>query len=139
MFSRIVLATDGSQEADKAVSYALNLASRYHSKVYIVHAYTRIPEMFGEPIYDSMLSERTSDSLQILARAARPLRDAGVNVDTELLEGDAAEAILRVADIRDSDLIIIGARGMNELQERLLGSASYHVIHHAKCPVLVVR
>lgn len=139
MFSRIVLATDGSLEADKAVSYALNLASRYHSTVYVVHAYTPIPEMFGEPIYDRALSERTGDSLDMLARAARPLRDAGIKVDTELLEGDAADAILRVAETRNSDLIIIGARGMNELQELLLGSASYHVIHHAKCPVLVVR
>lgn len=95
--------------------------------------------MLGEPIYDSLLAERTSDSLRILARAARPLRDAGIAVDTELLEGDAAEAILRVAETRECDLIIIGARGMNELQELLLGSASYHVIRHAKCPVLVVR
>lgn len=139
MFSRILLATDGSDEAEKAVSYALNLASRYHSTVYVVHAYARIPEMFGAPIYDSLLADRTSDSLQVLARAARPFHDAGVKVDTELLEGDPADAILRVAETRDCDLIVLGARGMNELQELLLGSASYHVIHHAKCPVLVVR
>lgn len=139
MFSRILFATDGSDEAQKAQSVALDLASRYHSMVYIVHAYAHVPEMLGAPVYDSLLSERTGDGHQVLVQASKPFREAGITVDTELFDGDPAGAILRVAETRNCDLIVLGARGMNELQEVLLGSASYHVIHHAKCPVLVVR
>ncbi len=139
MFSRILFATDGSSEAQKAQAVALDLASRYHSSVFIVHAYAHVPEMLGAPVYDSLLSERTGDGQQVLEEASRPFRDSGISVDTELFDGDPAGAILRVAEIRTCDLIVVGARGMNQLQELLLGSASYHVIHHAKCPVLVVR
>ena len=139
MFSHILLATDGSGEAQKAQIVALDLARRYHSAVSVVHAYAHVPEVLGAPVYDSLLSERTGDGQQILAQASQPFRDAGISVDTELFDGDPAGAILRVAETRGCDLIVVGARGMNELEELLLGSASYHVIHHARCPVLVVR
>ncbi|MCK7482230.1 MAG: universal stress protein [Candidatus Moduliflexus flocculans] len=60
-------------------------------------------------------------------------------MDEDLLEGPAAEAILSAAAIRNSDLIVMGSRGMGALKGMVLGSVSTKVFHYAPCPVMVVR
>jgi nucleotide-binding universal stress UspA family protein len=67
------------------------------------------------------------------------LREAGLEVIVEVLEGPPADAVLRVADIRQCDLIVIGSRGHGTLASLLLGSVSHRVLAHARVPVLVVR
>jgi nucleotide-binding universal stress UspA family protein len=60
-------------------------------------------------------------------------------VDEEILEGPASEAILRVAETRKPDLLVIGGRGMSTWQGLLLGSVSMAVTQRAECPVLVIK
>jgi nucleotide-binding universal stress UspA family protein len=67
------------------------------------------------------------------------LRDSGVDVDTEVLQGPPAEAILRVTEARQADLIVMGTRGHGELTSLLLGSVSHRVLAHTHVPVMVVR
>ena len=62
-----------------------------------------------------------------------------LNVTTEILEGPAAEAILRVADTYTCDLIVLGSRGLGTFEGLLLGSVSNTVLQHAKIPVLIVK
>jgi nucleotide-binding universal stress UspA family protein len=85
------------------------------------------------------VAENTRVGSAVLEQAAHPLEEAGIRVIRELLEGPLAEAILNVAAVRDCDLIIMGARGLSDLQGLLVGSVSHKVIQHAHCPVLVVR
>ena len=139
MFSRILFATDGSDEAQQALDYAFDLARRYRSRVYVVHSYAHIPEVLGAPAFDHIVSERVGSGRQILSASLKSFEDVGIPVEGELLEGDLADVTLRVADTRDCELIIIGERSMNQLEEPLLGRPSDHVIRNAKCPVLVIR
>jgi nucleotide-binding universal stress UspA family protein len=60
-------------------------------------------------------------------------------MDEDLLEGPAAEAILSAAATRNSDLIVMGSRGMGSLKGMVFGSVSTRVAHYAPCPVMVVR
>lgn len=60
-------------------------------------------------------------------------------LETDVLEGPAAEAILRVAEVRKVDLIVMGTRGLGQLKGLLLGSQSQKVLAHAPCPVLLAR
>ena len=139
MFTRILYATDGSDHARKALDYTRELATLMKAEVIVVHAYASISDILGEPEYDRVLQRRLEAATEVLEEAAGALEAAGIPVVRELLEGPMAEAILRVAEVRECDLIVVGARGLSDLQGLLLGSVSHKVIQHAACPVLVVR
>ena len=71
--------------------------------------------------------------------AVKEVGDVPCEVNTEIIEGDPATAIIDVAATRKSDLIVMGSRGLGRLAGLLLGSTSQKVVSHAACPVLIVR
>jgi nucleotide-binding universal stress UspA family protein len=73
------------------------------------------------------------------ARRALPAdhRQAGVETETEVLDGDPPGRILELAKLRDVDLIVVGSRGLGPIAGTLLGSVSREVLHHADRPVLI--
>ena len=146
MFGSIIVGTDGSDTATTAVRYAIDLARELDARLLIVSAY--------EPVSDQRLtSEKVEvpkdlqwmvnpheDVLAMLATAEGDARGAGVeNVETFARQGDAADAILDVAEEQRSDLIVVGNRGMTGAKRFLLGSVPNKVSHHAPCSVLIVR
>jgi nucleotide-binding universal stress UspA family protein len=145
MFRSIVVGTDGSETARKAVQEAIDLAKAVGAAVVVVSAY--------EPVPQARLREearQTPDDLQwminpredvdaTLSDAAGVIRDAGLEVETFAREGDPADAILDVAEERDADLIVVGNKGMTGARRFLLGSVPNKVSHHAPCSVLIVR
>ncbi len=139
MFKHIEFATDGSEHSRKALDYAVDLAKRYQAQVIVVHVYPDVSDMLGEPVYDQLVSHRVLEGNKIIDETINELAKAGIKTTRELLSGSPAEAILNVADTRGCDLIVMGARGLSDLQGLLLGSVSHQVIQHAKCPVMVIR
>jgi nucleotide-binding universal stress UspA family protein len=139
MFECIVYATDGSDHARKALAYARDLAKLHDAELFVVHVYPSVSHLLGYEEYDTVLVHRIADAKKIIEEAEKELELAGLTFHIELLEGPLAEAIINVAETRGADLIIIGARGMSSIEGLLLGSVSQKVIHHATCPVLVVR
>jgi len=139
MFTCILLATDGSPHSEVATRYACDLASRYQARVYVVYAYAPIPEWLGYSESSALIAQRTQVGQDILGKAMATLREAGIEAESELLEGPAAEAILSVARTRGCDLIVMASRGQGQMKELLLGSVSHKVVSHAPCPVLVTR
>jgi nucleotide-binding universal stress UspA family protein len=139
MFDCIVFATDGSDHARKALDYARNLADLHKSRVFIVHVYPNLSDFLGFKDYSDIATQRIANGEKILDEAAEALSSHGLTVETELLEGPTAEAILQVAEVRKADLIILGARGLGTLKGLLLGSVSHKVLQHASCPVLIIH
>jgi nucleotide-binding universal stress UspA family protein len=146
MFGSIVVGTDGSATAAIAVRHATELAGQFGARLHIVSAY--------EPVSDQRLrSERIEipkdlqwmvnpreDVLDLLESARNEAVEAGVSqVETFARQGDAADAILDVAEEQRSDLIVVGNRGMTGAKRFLLGSVPNKVSHHAPCSVLIVR
>ena len=145
MFSSIVVGTDGSETAGKAVLQATELARQVGAKVNLVSAY--------EPVSGQRLSQERrevpkdmewmvnprEDVEATLKDAAEKLEGAGVEVDTFAREGDAADAILDVAEETHADLIVVGNKGMTGTKRFLLGSVPNKVSHHAPCSVLIIR
>jgi nucleotide-binding universal stress UspA family protein len=145
MFSSIVVGTDGSETARKAVRAAADLAVLAGATLDIVSAY--------EPVSGQRLrqeSRQAPGDLQwtinpredvdaTLAEAAEAVEGAGIAVQTFAREGDPADAILDVAEERGSDLIVVGNKGMTGAKRFLLGSVPNKVSHHAPCSVLIIR
>jgi nucleotide-binding universal stress UspA family protein len=139
MFQRILYATDTSEHARKALDYARELAKLHQSELVLVHVYEPVSSLLAHPTYDNLLQERISTGHRIMKEVVTALQGDAIPVIEELLEGPAARAIVSVANTRQCDLIVLGARGLSDLQSLLLGSISHEVIRHAPCPVLVVR
>ncbi len=140
MIENILLATDGSAPAGRAADLAASLATRYHSKVMVLHAFAMIPRYLGEPNFEEALRKTLDGSRALVDDAAKRLRELGVaEVDTDVIEGPAANVILGVAETRKPDLLVLGARGLSTWQGLLLGSVSMAVTQRAECPVLVVK
>ncbi len=146
MISSIVVGTDGSDTATIAVRQAIALARALKARLQIVSAY--------EPVSDSGLrAERLrtptdvqwtvnprEDVLALLESAQRDADGAGVErVETFARVGDAADAILDIAEEHGSDLIVVGNKGMTGATRFLLGSVPNKISHHAPCSVLIVR
>jgi nucleotide-binding universal stress UspA family protein len=140
MFERILLAVDGSDRALNAARTAGELARAMNSEMLrIVIAYDPIPPYLGEPNFQQAIDARLQEANTILDAAVQAVGPLPIDVHTELIEGSPAEAIINVADTRQSDLIVMGSRGLGRLAGALLGSTSQKVIGHAPCPVLIVR
>ena len=140
MFARILLAVDGSEHAVRAAKVAAEMAHCMKSvELRIVVAYEPIPSFLGEPNLQLAINARLNEAQGILKKAVELVGNSHIDVHTELIESDAAEAIIEVAKTRNSDVIIMGSRGLGRLAGLLLGSTSQKVVSHAPCPVLIVR
>lgn len=140
MFERILLAVDGSEHALHAARIAAELACTMNSKrLRIVVCFDRIPTYLGEPYLQRVIQDRLVDAQNILQKAVETVGDIPAEIHTELIEGDPAEAIIEVAKTRNSNLIVMGSRGLGGLAGLVLGSTSQKVVSHAPCPVLIAR
>lgn len=140
MFKRILLAVDGSEHAERAAKVAADLAHCMKSaELRIVVAYEAIPSYLGEPNLQAAVNARLLEAQEIMKKAVELAGNSLIDVHTEMIEGNPAEVIIEVAKIRQSELIVMGSRGLGRLAGLVLGSTSQKVVSHAPCPVLIVR
>ena len=145
MFRSIVVGTDGSDTAGKAVQEAIDLAKSVSASVYVVSAYEPVPqgrlreEARQAPEDLQWMINPREDVDNTLQEAAEQAKEAGVDVHIHARQGDPADAILDVAEETNADLIIVGNKGMTGAKRFLLGSVPNRVSHHAPCSVLIIR
>jgi nucleotide-binding universal stress UspA family protein len=139
MFSKILVAYDGSPHSQRAIVVAAELAHCTQAQLHVVYAYDPLPADLGEPNYQNLLDRVLSWANEIVAGGTALVQDKSIPVTRDVLEGPAAAAILRVAEAEKFDLIVMGSRGLGQFAGLLLGSVSDRVLHHAKVPVMVVR
>lgn len=146
MFKRILVCSDGSQEALFAARAASVLAKRFDSEVRLLDVFTlSLIEIAGPdaripPIAPETLGQMALHQHEDILCAIRPVFDAANIPFTAIQErGSAVATIIEVAEREQIDLIVLGSRGLNGLQSLLLGSVSQGVLHHAHCSVLVLH
>jgi nucleotide-binding universal stress UspA family protein len=128
MFQTIVVGTDGSQTAARAIRHAAALARSSDAKLFLVRA-------FRVGTHDD--AERQEDVERDLHHDVLALAGDGVQAEAYARVGQAADVILDVARWKDADLIVVGNKSMHG-PRRLLGSVPNTVSHHAPCTVLLV-
>jgi nucleotide-binding universal stress UspA family protein len=141
MSETIVVGTDGSDTAKRAVQEAVRLAKALHAELHVVAGFqpmhARIP---GAARGASVVSQLLPDSHveATVQEAAAAVRLAGVDVKTHVVRGDPADALLNVGRDVGASTIVVGNRGMRG-GRRVLGSVPNTVSHKANCNVLIVQ
>jgi nucleotide-binding universal stress UspA family protein len=141
-YRTIVVGTDGSATAARAVEQSIDLAAADGARLVVVTAFERTDAKPDDRIPADvrwMITE--PNEAERHARRARELaNDKGVtDVVVQALEGEAADELLDAADTFDADLIVVGSVGLTGSARLLLGSVASSVLHHAPCDVLVVH
>ena len=139
MFKCIVVGVDGSTQSLLALDYASGLAENYGAKLIMVHAYPHTSDLREYDEYDKFVSKRKDAGYKVLKNARVGMKNRDIDVEEDLLEGPAANAILKVIEAQKADLVILGTRGMGSIKGLVFGSVSSKVMHYATCPVMVVR
>ena len=141
MYESIVVGTDGSETAQRAVAEATRLASAFGGELHLVLAYEplRGARIVGAPEGAAKVWDIKPDAAAqtTVDQAAATVRRSGVEVKVHTVTGDAADALLEVAKKEKANLIVVGNRGMHGVP-RMLGSVPNKVSHRAGCSVLIV-
>jgi nucleotide-binding universal stress UspA family protein len=133
---QILIAVDTSEYSNKAFKYACNLARDSESELQILH----VIENFVDVGY-SISKELENTGRRTLHKYDARARSVGLlSVNTILAKGNPAEEILKVADKKNINIIVVGSRGhYASLSDYLLGSTSYKLAHYSKCTVVIVK
>jgi len=145
-YKSIVVGTDGSATAERAVRQAAQLAADEAARLVVVSAYQasgdrlsvaqsdRVPDDIRFTLTDRAQTEELAERGRAIAR------EAGVGkVVVQALEGEPARVLLEAANDFDADLIVVGSRGLTSHAHFILGSVAASVAHHAPCDVLVAH
>ena len=143
--TKILLATDGSQEARQAAQAAAELSKDTGSEVHVTYVLPSPRELRGHHTYSkevmkSVLEQAEGDAQSFIEEQAEQIRASGGKVaETHLQTGEPDKEIVRLSEELGVGTIVIGSRGLGGLKRSLMGSVSESVVRHAHCPVLVVR
>jgi nucleotide-binding universal stress UspA family protein len=149
MLEKVLLATDGSEYSKKAIGFAvrllentscrLTLLTVIEEPVYPMPQDEITPPLESIPPYEDMREAFLDGAESMLVRDQSPLREAGIEMETTVRFGHPAAEILGELEEGGYEMVILGSHGHGVLGEVLLGSVSYRISHHAKCPVLIVH
>ena len=141
MFQKILLPTDGSENAEKTIQYAIQLAQLSQATIIVMYAYNpqltlRKRAAVAAEAFRASLQE---EAMEIVTEVAERIKAAGLAVSALAVEGAPAEAILHASEDVQPDLIIMGSRGGGGLPGLALGSTAERVVRHSMVSVLVVK
>jgi nucleotide-binding universal stress UspA family protein len=143
--TKILLATDGSQEARQAAQAAAELSKDTGSEVHVTYVLPSPRELRGHHTYSkevmkSVLEQAEGDAQSFIEEQAEQIRASGGKVaETHLQTGEPDKEIVRLSEELGAGAIVIGSRGLGAVSRALMGGVSESVVRHAHCPVLVVR
>jgi len=137
----LLVAVDGSEFSDKAVRYACAMGPSLGAEVVLLHV---VPMLVSATPYHDTVSDQPFLALQkvgedILAKAKQIAVALKCEVTELISHGDPANKIVDIATERNSDLIIMGSRGVSGIKRLFVGSISDKVMNQAPCPVMIVR
>jgi len=155
LFEKILVPLDGSEHSLKALEIAIQIAKKFDGKITLIHVYSVTirpvimpePTTLTPPMIPAMTPAEVSKAVEATRKAGASILTDGeqkvkaeeVQVEKILEEGHTVQEIVKTAKEGKFDLIVIGGRGISKIRELLLGSVTDGVIHHAPCPVLVIK
>ncbi|MEM2148169.1 MAG: universal stress protein [Candidatus Bathyarchaeia archaeon] len=154
MFNKILVPLDGSEHSLKALNIAIQIAKKFSGKITLINVYSVsvrpvvVPEpatftpaipMMPPAEYSKIAEAAKEAGTRILTENAEKVKAEGIEVETQLREGNTVNEIVKAAKEGNFDIIVMGARGLGKIKGMLLGSVSDGVIRNAPCPVLITK
>lgn len=140
MYNKILLATDGSENAGRAAENAGRLARELSSHLIVVYISSSPPSQsrMAKANFNihSILEE---DAGTAIKSSLEYFEELGLEYTLRVAIGDPAAEIIETSEKEKADLLIIGSRGLGALRGAVIGSVSQKVAHHVKCPVMIVK
>ncbi len=149
LISKILIPHDGSEYADKALFWALDIAEKYSAKAEVINVIPlsglfstgMYPLETGAPLFEPSLQRSRDAAHRMVAGVLEKARFSkpSIAVSSKILEGKPAEKIVEAAKEGRFDLIVMGSRGLGAVREFFLGSVTGRVVNTATCPVVIVK
>jgi nucleotide-binding universal stress UspA family protein len=134
---RVLLATDGSEDARNATHTAVDLVAKCGAELHVVHVWRDVPSPYARSFIKRELARQGQEILDAEVAAIEEL--GGEIAGAHLAGGRISDEVLRRAKTVGADLIVLGSRGRGAVGRLLLGSHAEDIVHRASCPVLIVR
>ena len=139
MYKKILLAADGSDHSIRATSEVIKIASLNETSTVTVVLVADYSQAKSDVLHSGSSVELDMKRRRKLLPVEELLRAANVNYRVEILHGVPGPSIVEFANKQNYELLVIGSRGLNSLQEMVLGSVSHKVVKRAECPVMIVK
>lgn len=147
MYRTIVVGTDGSSTAERAVDVAGDLGRSWGAAVHVVSAYRPVRSavlagvgaMGGATAPVWLGDDERVAAEEVVRRAGQRLAQRGVTATAVARLGEPADALLALVEELSADLVVVGNRGMTGVRRYLLGSVADRVAHHSPCSVHIVH
>lgn len=136
---RFLAAIDGSAYSSNVLEKAIEFAQVFDAEIVLVYCHKKFPKLLGRPYRDQVISDIMDNTQEVTAPFVEQIEKSGASYIERFMEGPAGEMIPNVAEHENCEMIIMGSRGLSDLEGLLIGSTTHKVLHTAKCPVLVVK
>jgi nucleotide-binding universal stress UspA family protein len=134
--TKILLATDGSEDARGATEAAVDLAGRSNSELHVMHVWHDVPGF----AHAFVKRELKRQGQEVLDEQVKKIEASGVTVtQAHLRGGRTSDEVIKLSEELEVGLLVVGSRGLGTVGRILMGSHSEEIVHHAHVPVLVVR
>lgn len=137
--NKLLTAIDGSIHSIAVLDKAIEYARLLNGEIILLYCHKRFPKILGEPYKDKAITDILLEAEKLIKPYLQTLKDSGVPYVERLMEEPAGSVIPNVADIEKCSLIVMGSRGLTDLEGLIIGSVTHRVLHLANCPVLVVK
>jgi nucleotide-binding universal stress UspA family protein len=135
---QVLVAVDESDRSQSVVQKALEMARAFDAKILLLYVRPKIQDFIGHPYYQKILDKYMLQADLVVEPHKQTLEESDVEYEVLILEGEPAEMIQEASVIEKCDLVVMGTRGLSNIQGMALGSVSHKVLHGATCMVLLV-
>jgi nucleotide-binding universal stress UspA family protein len=137
LLMKILLATDGSENTAQATKAAVDIARRSGSELHLIHVWHDVHTPHAHAFVKSELRQQGREILD--GEVKRIGEKGGTVTRSHLREGRTFEEVIKLGEELEADLLVVGSHGYRGVRRMLMGSQSEDIVHHAQCPVLVVK
>ena len=139
MYKKILIAADGSSHSLRAADHAMKIAA-YDPEALVEIVYVLDSDhLKADVLHNWNTMDRSDVRKKRVSEVEEKAVKAGVKFKTTILQGEPGPALVKYANENKIDLIVLGSRGLNALQELVLGSVSHKIAKRANCPVMIVK